>query len=210
MHAVRAIPCRRANGTVSGRSISGSSGGRVEIVTRGWDLPGAADDFYPQDLPAEWRLTFFSNAFPAVLVPATLWIPASPRLRRGWAEDVHDGFRFYLELPAAGDPADELRDAAEALGGRLAGAVGSTDPAPGSGIPFLRWREDPSAVNGGPSAVSCSVNLSDRDLRRARAWLETFFQRLAGANGLVVLDGAEAEAAALRRWLELAWLLGFA
>ncbi len=195
---------------MSGKSISGSSGGRVEIVTRGWDLPGDGRDFYPRDLPPDWRLTFFSNAFPAVLVPATLWIQASPRLRRGWAEDVHDGFRFYLELPVAGDPAAELRSAAEALGDRLAGVVGSTDPAPGSGILFLRWQEDPSAIDGGPSAVSCPVDSYDRDLRRARAWLETFVQRLAGSDGLVVLDGAKADASALRRWLDLAWLLGFA
>jgi hypothetical protein len=195
---------------VSGESISGNSGGRVEIVTRGWDLHDEAGYFYPRDLPADWRLTFFSNAFPAVLIPANLWVRASPRLRRDWAEDVHDGFRFYLELPVAGDPADELRSAAEALGDRLAGVVGSTDPAPGPGILFLRWQEDPSAIDGCPSAVSCPVDSYDRDLRRARAWLETFFQRLAGSNGLVVLDGAKADAAVLRRWLELAWLLGFA
>ncbi len=190
--------------------MSDRSGGRVEIVTRGWDLPGEAGDFYPHDLPPDWRLTYFSNAFPAVLVPAVLWVPANPRLLRGWAEDVHDGFRFYLELPAAGDPADELRDAVEVLGDKLAGVVGSTDPALGSGIPFLRWQQDPSAINGGPFAVSCSVGLPDRDPRQARAWLGNLVQRLAGSGGLVVLDGAEADADTLRRWLELAWLLGFA
>jgi hypothetical protein len=195
---------------VSGKSMSDRSGGRVEIVTRGWDLPGEAGDFYPWDLPRDWRLTFFSNAFPAVLVPAALWIPASSRRLRDWADDVHDGFRFYLELPAACDPADGLRNAAEALGDRLAGVVGSTDPAPGSGILFLRWHENPSAVDSAPSAVSCPVESYGRDLRRARAWLETFVHRLAGSSGLVVLDGAEADATALRRWLDMAWLLGFA
>jgi hypothetical protein len=74
----------------------------------------------------------------------------------------------------------------------------------------LRWQQDPSAIHGGPSAVCCSVGLPDRDLRQARAWLENFVQRLAGSGGLVVLDGAEADADTLRRWLELAWLLGFA
>ncbi|VAW50835.1 hypothetical protein MNBD_GAMMA06-453, partial [hydrothermal vent metagenome] len=41
----------------------------------GWRQKHWSNSFYPEDLPAEddWRLTYYSNEFDVVLVPADYW-----------------------------------------------------------------------------------------------------------------------------------------
>lgn len=109
----------------------------LDIVTLGWDLPGWLGKFYPEDLPPEWRLTYFANEFPAVLIPLRLWAGADVRQMRRWAGDVHQNFRFYLELPARADPA-AFGSKIAALGNKLCGLVGIGEggmrcPQPSSG-----------------------------------------------------------------------------
>jgi hypothetical protein len=180
----------------------------LEIVTIGWDLPGWSKDFYPPDLPAQWRLTYFANEFPAVLIPFRLWGSADAAATRAWAQDVHPDFRFYLELPdraAAAAPLAQI----PAMEGKLAGLVGKRSAPPGPPAPFLRWREGESA-RAGDAGGACSVPRPDMELRAARAWLESFAAGLKGGTGLVVLEGDTVGAEDLRRWLQLARLLGFA
>lgn len=182
----------------------------LEIVTRGWDLPGWADDFYPLDLPPEWRLTYFSNEFPAVLVPASVWRGADAGQLRAWVDDVNSGFRFYLELPRTPSCAGDVGAAVPVFGGRLAGVVGGDETPPGLSVPHFRWRNAPLEAGESVSAVACRVPGHDMDLRAARAWLESLVGRLEGGPGLVIVDGRSVGADDLRRWLELAWMLGFA
>ena len=76
----------------------------LDIVTTGWELPGWERGFYPEDLPADWRLTYFANEFHAVLVPRERWVDASESLLRAWHEDVHEDFRFFLADGGGGAP----------------------------------------------------------------------------------------------------------
>lgn len=70
------------------------------IGTRGWLHPAWEGVFYPPDLPAEWRLCFYSNRLRAVLVPADSW-PAITRAEvEQWVQDSDPLFRFVLEVPA--------------------------------------------------------------------------------------------------------------
>ena len=63
----------------------------------GWHHPHWLDTFYPDDLPADWRLGYYSNEFNAVLIPADYW-PAGFMLEsEGWLDQVHPGFQFYIE-----------------------------------------------------------------------------------------------------------------
>jgi hypothetical protein len=38
----------------------------MRIAAYGWDHAGWAGGYYPADLPEEWRLAYYANAFPAV------------------------------------------------------------------------------------------------------------------------------------------------
>lgn len=71
------------------------------IGTRGWEHAPWLGDFYPDELPPDWRFCYYSNNLRSVLVPQELW----PETRRAqvaqWAEDSDPAFRFVIELPAA-------------------------------------------------------------------------------------------------------------
>lgn len=181
----------------------------VEVVPRGWEGGAWINDFYPADLPPEWRLAYFANEFPAVLVPAERWLGAGDGLAE-LAARVHEGFRCYLELPGSVWDARPWRPAAERLGARLAGLV-ATDaagtPDPGAGLPFylLAERREP----GWAPARLAPVDLPGGP-RAQRAWLEGLAARAPGQTTLVVVEGPDAIPEALRRWWELARLLGLA
>jgi hypothetical protein len=68
------------------------------VLPVGWDHPGWKGVFYPDDLPPEWRLSYFANEFSAVLVPQYAWEGEDKVPLGGWVDDVSDGFRFFLEL----------------------------------------------------------------------------------------------------------------
>jgi hypothetical protein len=171
----------------------------IEIITHGWDRPDWIGTFYPDDLPAEWRLSYFANAFGAVLVPLDLWRRADPEVLAGWAADVPDGFGFYLETAAAPTQQERSR-AAESLSTRLRGWVslaGSrTADLPAWGHP-----------DGAPLARLAPADLIATP-RAALTWLSTL-QSDAGARGaLAILSDSPAEG--LRRWQELVLLAGLA
>ncbi|MFO8152729.1 hypothetical protein [Thioalkalivibrio sp.] len=73
--------------------------------------------FYPEDLPADWRLAYYAHFWPDLLSPVDHW--------PSWAADdcrlqeVPEELRLYLEVPARAG-ADCLRVAAR-LGERLGG-----------------------------------------------------------------------------------------
>jgi hypothetical protein len=75
----------------------------IEVIARDWDRPDWRGEFYPEDLPEDWRLAYFANAFESVLVPATNWCETPPGRLTQWAQDVPERFRFYLELDAFDD-----------------------------------------------------------------------------------------------------------
>lgn len=72
----------------------------IMIGTRGWSEVAPSDDFYPPELPADWRLSFYSNNLRSVLVPQELWAVTSRTDVVQWLEDSDPAFRFVLELPA--------------------------------------------------------------------------------------------------------------
>ena len=70
---------------------------RIAIGACGWLHKSWINDFYPEDLPEDWRLGFYSNEFPVVYVTAADWVDAADF--SDWTEEVAETFRFILELP---------------------------------------------------------------------------------------------------------------
>ena len=58
-------------------------------------------DFYPAELPADWRFCFYSNQHRSVLVTERELAGADLERVKGWREDCDEGFRFVFELTPA-------------------------------------------------------------------------------------------------------------
>ncbi|WP_296753726.1 DUF72 domain-containing protein [Thiobacillus sp.] len=69
----------------------------VLVGAVGWLHPAWEGAFYPDDLPAEWRLSYYNTQFEAVYLPASLWQDASPETWAAWLADTLEGFHFVLE-----------------------------------------------------------------------------------------------------------------
>lgn len=61
-----------------------------------WDHPDWVPGFYPEDLPADWRLSYYANEHRVVLVPAARLHDATAIAQ--WVQDVDVGFRFVFEF----------------------------------------------------------------------------------------------------------------
>jgi len=185
----------------------------LDIVTIGWELAGWDGTFYPEDLPHDWRLTYFANEFPAVIVPSGHWMQADTSQVSAWVEDVHDGFRFYLAGPGTRATPGNLDRARRILGAKLAGLVcekGARDwpPGPVSCFQLMGEPEGLPAAGCLPAWRIPAVQIGD--LRAARTLLENLAARVPGGRALLVLAGEDIDVDDLRRWWSLAWLMGVA
>lgn len=190
-------------------SVVGPSHPGTLVAPRGWETLADAADFYPDDLPADWRLTYFANALPAVLLPWSAWHDAADAVLQGWCADVHAGFRFFLEVPrlpvAEADTLAAVARASDALAPVLGGWVAPTATV-AAGV--LVACSGPAA--GAPPTAGAVVVPDELqgDWRAASAWL----RGLAAATGtpprLLVLPTATSSA--LLAWQQLVALLGWA
>jgi len=71
----------------------------IQVGAYGWLHPHWERSFYPDDMPAEWFLSYYSNEFNTVMVPADYWIKDEGFNCEEWLDDIHDDFRFYIECP---------------------------------------------------------------------------------------------------------------
>jgi enamine deaminase RidA (YjgF/YER057c/UK114 family) len=77
----------------------------ISVGAYGWRHSHWSGTFYPEDLPVsaeeDWRLTYYSNEFNCVLVPADYWLCLSDQDDaidcEHWLDEVNDEFQFYVE-----------------------------------------------------------------------------------------------------------------
>lgn len=70
---------------------------RINLGAYGWLHPHWLNTFYPEDLPEDWRLGYYSNEFNTVLVPASYWQGLHVDECEGWLDDVPPEFQFFIE-----------------------------------------------------------------------------------------------------------------
>lgn len=69
----------------------------LELAAYGWNPADWERMFYPEDLPEDWRISYYANEFGCVLLPAEDW--KSPLMEAAfWQAEVSPDFRFYLEI----------------------------------------------------------------------------------------------------------------
>jgi uncharacterized protein YecE (DUF72 family) len=98
--------------------------GRIVVGTSSWADPGFVEDWYPDDLPARDRLSWYAEHFEAVEVNSTFYAVPAERTIERWAEQTPEGFTFDVKLHrllsrhAAGLDSlpKDLRDDAEVVG----------------------------------------------------------------------------------------------
>lgn len=187
---------------------------RVLPLRTGWEPGSQQGGFYPLDLPEDWRLTYFANAFPAVALAPAWWQGATRASCEGWCEDTGEGFGFYLlapDAPLCAAELDHLADLSHWLGGRFAGLVAGGPVPPG--MPpqrcYLlgRGSEHPDAPAGAGSALVVPPQVVGEPLRE-RLWLESLAARSPAPSGPILALLGDCDFDALERWLLLTELMG--
>jgi hypothetical protein len=95
----------------------------IIVAAYGWSHPDWCGRFYPDDLPEDWQLSYYSNEFRAVVVPASAWSSEDPLEIERWAEDTNEEFMFYLEVVGLQTDWGLLAEAIKPLGDRLGGIL---------------------------------------------------------------------------------------
>ncbi|EHQ51377.1 hypothetical protein ECTPHS_01714 [Ectothiorhodospira sp. PHS-1] len=170
----------------------------LDFGVRDWEHPAWLAQFYPDDLPASWRLSYYANEFRAVLVPRERRLAAGEAGMRVWRDEVSRGFRFYLELSPEDDAVVPAR-AEAVLGDHLAGyvmAAGAAFPPPGTGRPWFASRAGAGSARlwtgtdtpGACGGVGLLTLDGPPDLRALRGQLECFIHGSPAGAGLLFMD----------------------
>ena len=69
------------------------------LGAEGWEHAHWLTRFYPDDLPPEWRLTFYSNFFNCTSLGYSAWGEAPLEELERWIRDTGESFRLVLEAP---------------------------------------------------------------------------------------------------------------
>lgn len=183
---------------------------RILPVRTGWDPSPGDADFYPDDLPEDWRLTYFANALGAVALDADAWAHADAVRIAQWCRDVPASFAFYLRHDPCAVAVSASAGIQAGLGERFGGWILCPDHG-GAGVllqpAYVLVGSLSAAAGSRASALACAVPAGlDTDLRAARRWLEGLAAAAQGRPALAVMGGARFED--VRRWQSLVELLG--
>jgi uncharacterized protein YecE (DUF72 family) len=83
---------------------------QIHIGTSGWSYKEWKGSFYPEKLPAEEMLRFYSSRFATVEVNNSFYRIPSERVLAGWAEQVPEGFRFVMKASRRVTHNNRLKD----------------------------------------------------------------------------------------------------
>jgi hypothetical protein len=90
----------------------------MELGSWGWEHEEWVGPFYPEDLPVDWRLDYYANEFPIVVIPGTSVTALEVSTLRFWDEELPAAFGFLVEAsvgPEEGRSAVSLGSLVEAL-----------------------------------------------------------------------------------------------
>ncbi len=81
--------------------------------TSGFAYDEWAGIFYPEDLPARERLSYYASRLPAVEINNTFYRMPRPQVLEGWAAQVPASFRFAIKAPQRITHHKRLKEAGE-------------------------------------------------------------------------------------------------
>lgn len=147
---------------------------RCNLGAIGWEHDAWCGAFYPDDLPSEWRLSFYNTEFECVYLPYATWGHATVETLSQWREDTLARFRFLLE-PGHGTDANQDATRVSALGEKAILATTHDGPAivwlePGADLKLLAQNIQTQALTTPLYVVSVSGNYAQ--LEQTRTLLE--------------------------------------
>jgi len=92
----------------------------LKLGCYGWNHASWAGRYYPDDLPEDWRLSYYANDFSCVLVPAEYCAQDDVS---DWLDEVHEAFQFFIEWPQAAELQQQVIAACKKLQPQLGGIV---------------------------------------------------------------------------------------
>lgn len=95
----------------------------VGVACVDWDNAAlVASAFYPEEVPADWYLTYYANYITACVISPAKWMNALPEEVMEWVEQTQDNFWFYVWCDNAEQLASARLRVAD-FGGKFAGFV---------------------------------------------------------------------------------------
>lgn len=148
---------------------------QLGVGLAGWRDAAWAADYFPPDLPADWRMDYYANEHDCLWLSQAEWGAVGPAMWAEWADAVGEGFRFYLQA-ADSDPAQHAALEA-AFGARLGGLL---FPVADTSNPDASSQAAMWPGPGGAPAHWCGasgnrlflLDITGKDLRAQRAMLE--------------------------------------
>lgn len=70
----------------------------LQIGTFGWQYESWKGDFYPDGMPEEWMLDYYSNGYRTVMVPQEDWLTWNEEQIEEINDAVEGDFSFYFEV----------------------------------------------------------------------------------------------------------------
>ncbi len=193
----------------------------IQLAVRGWQHPHWCGSFYPDDLPDDWQLTYYSNEFDAVLVPAEFWHSARLRQSIDWCAQVPAEFSFYVEWPMSLDASAraELYHQLVAMQPNLAGLL-LPAPLPNAECESLRQHLPgvpqyqpaqlwiPEVATSRDEASLAQLAQPWSDLRQLRQWLERFTAEQSTVKRALLCTMAEPDVVQLQQARTLMQIMG--
>jgi hypothetical protein len=103
----------------------------LELAAVGWESADWIQHYYPDDLPPDWRLSYYANEYRHVLVPQQVWSQQDDP--EEWLDDLTEPFGFYLQIETVDADMNLFAELAQGLGTHYQGAVITTEDSQGGG-----------------------------------------------------------------------------
>ena len=157
----------------SSQHESVSEGVGIRVGACHWDHEHWQKRFYPEDLPEDWRLSYYANEFSAVLLPTSV-LRCNEEQLESWGEDAGEGFRFFAVEDTEPQPGVNTLSFPETFAHCFAGYVD------------LKSSKHTDIKIDKKSAVAV-INVSSKDLRGWREWLQ---QNASGLRAIFLNDSS--------------------
>ena len=195
----------------------------IHLGAYGWRHQHWSGTFYPPELPLDddedWRLSYYSNEFNAVLVPADYWQGDDCG---DWLDSVHSDFRFFVECRASlleqRSPAD-LSEALQKLQPQLSALVflDKNLPMPAALKKTFARLADSLGIALFDMTAGCAhfafIEDDLSDLRASRKTVEQFAAqsqgRAASNEATIIVDHAQLRASDLGKFRAMLEIMGF-
>lgn len=172
---------------------------RLLLGWRGWPHAEWLQGYFPEDLPEDWQLAYFSNDADALYLAEEQWQALDVDEVEEVLEDLPAHFRFYLEAsPEALDHRLMVL-----LGEHLGGLMMADGPDMALGVPVF-CQDSPSQWRAKKAGQSVVIAKASTDLRAQRA----LFEDLPAGTVAVLFEGSGADPAGLGELRLLADMLG--